>query len=96
MALTADEVRYIARLARVALTGDEVERMREQLSNILDHFQALNDVPTDDVPPTAQSLDLANVDRPDQTHPPADREQVLANAPRRENGFLRVRAVLEA
>ena len=95
MALTADEVRYIARLARVALGEDEVERLRDQLSGILDQFAALNDIDTEGVPPTAQSLDLANVDREDEPRPGWSVEDALANAPRREGNYLRVRAVLE-
>lgn len=95
MALTADEVRHIARLARVALSDEEVERMREQLSGILDHFAVLNDVDTEGVPPTAQSLDLANVEREDAPRPSASPDEVLANVPRREGDYLRVRAVLD-
>lgn len=95
MALTADEVRYIARLARVALADDEVERLRDELSTILDHFAVLNDVDTEGVPPTAQSLDQANVERDDEPAPSTPREEILANAPRREGDFLRVRAVLD-
>ena len=95
MALTTDEVRHIARLARIALTDEEVERYREQLSGILDHFQVLNEVDTSDVPPTAQSLDVSNVQRPDEVRPSLPREDVLRNAPRQEDGYLRVRAVLE-
>jgi len=95
MALTTAEVRHIARLARVALSDDELERMREQLSGILDHFAVLNDIDTTDVPPTAQSLDLANVEREDVPRPSASPAEVLANAPRREDDYLRVRAVLD-
>jgi aspartyl-tRNA(Asn)/glutamyl-tRNA(Gln) amidotransferase subunit C len=95
MALTADEVRYIARLARVALSDEEVERLRDQLSGILDHFAVLNDIDTEGVPPTAQSLDQANVERDDEPSPSLSRDDVLANAPRREGDFLRVRAVLD-
>jgi aspartyl-tRNA(Asn)/glutamyl-tRNA(Gln) amidotransferase subunit C len=95
MALTADEVRHIARLARVALSEDEVERMRVQLSGILDQFAVLNDIDTEGVPPTAQSLDLANVERADEPRPSASTEDVLANAPRREDDYIRVRAVLD-
>lgn len=95
MALTTEEVRHIARLARLALSDDEVERYREQLSGILDHFNVLNDIDTSDVPPTAQSLDLANVTRPDVLRPSMPTEDVLANAPRAEDGYLRVRAVLD-
>ncbi len=95
MALTADEVRYIARLARVALADDEVERLRDELSGILAHFAVLNDVDTEGVPPTAQSLDQANVERDDESRPSTPRDEILANAPRREGDFLRVRAVLD-
>lgn len=95
MALTTEEVRHIARLARLALTDDEVERYRGQLSGILDQFEVLNEIDTSDVPPTAQSLDLSNVTRPDALRPSLSTEEVLANAPRTEDGYLRVRAVLE-
>ena len=95
MALTTEEVRHIARLARLALSDEEVERYREQLSGILDHFQVLNDIDTAGVPPTSQSLAQSNVDRADEVHPSLSPEAVLANAPRREDDYLRVRAVLD-
>ncbi|MEX1022773.1 MAG: Asp-tRNA(Asn)/Glu-tRNA(Gln) amidotransferase subunit GatC [Dehalococcoidia bacterium] len=95
MALTTDEVRHIARLARIALTDEEVERYREQLSGILDHFQVLNEIDTADVPPSAQSFEQHNVDRPDAVAASLPPEAVLLNAPRSEDGYLRVRAVLE-
>ncbi len=94
MALTADEVRYIAKLARVALTDAEVERLGVELSTILGHFQVLNDIDTSDVPPTAQSFDLHNVERPDETRPSFPLDEVLLNAPRREDAYFRVRGVL--
>lgn len=95
MPLTHDEVRHIARLARLGLTPEEVERFRDQLSTILDHFQGLNAFDTDGVPPTAQSFDLTNVEREDAIRPSAPREAVLANAPRTEGAYVRVRAVLD-
>jgi aspartyl-tRNA(Asn)/glutamyl-tRNA(Gln) amidotransferase subunit C len=95
MALTHDEVRHIARLARLGLSEAEVERLRDQLSTILDHFQLLNAFDTDGVPPTAQTFDLVSVERDDQPRPSAGAELVLANAPRREGDYLRVRPVLE-
>ena len=95
MALTSDEVRHIATLARVDLNDAEVERYREQLSSILAHFETLNAIDTSDVPPTAQTLDLVNVDREDEPRPSAPVDEVLRNAPRRDGGYLRVRAVLE-
>lgn len=95
MALTADEVRYIARLARVALSDDEVERLRDELSSILDHFSILDDIDTQSVPPTAQSLELHTVERDDELRPSLPIDEVLRNAPRTEDGYIRVRAVLE-
>lgn len=95
MALTAEEVRHIATLARVALSDEEVERFRVQLSGILDHFQVLNDIDTADVPPTAQTLNLNTVQRPDEVLPSLPRTDVLKNAPRTEDGYIRVRAVLD-
>jgi len=95
VALTSDEVRHIAILARVELNDAEVERYREQLSSILAHFETLNAIDTNDVPPTAQTLDLVNVEREDASRPSAPLDEVLRNAPRREGDYLRVRAVLE-
>lgn len=95
MALTTDEVRHIAKLARIALTDEEIERYRDQLSGILEHFQVLNEIDTSDVPPTAQSFALTNVERPDEVRPSLAPEDVLLNAPRSEDGYLRVRAVME-
>ncbi|MEZ4554003.1 MAG: Asp-tRNA(Asn)/Glu-tRNA(Gln) amidotransferase subunit GatC [Dehalococcoidia bacterium] len=95
MSLTHDEVRHIARLARLGLAPEEVERFGDQLSTILDHFQGLNAFDTEGVPPTAQSFDLTNVERDDAARPSADRAEVLANAPRTEGAYVRVRAVLD-
>lgn len=95
MALSTDDVRDIARLARIAVSDDEVERMREQLSSILDHFEVLSEIDTEGVPPTAQSFNLTNVERPDEPGDPIDREGALDAAPRREDGYFRVKAVLD-
>jgi len=95
MKLNREEVLHIALLARLGLSKDEVERFREQLSNILENFEVLQQVDTGGVPPTAQSIDLQNVlrdDKPDASLPPAE---ILANAPQKEEGFFRIRAVLE-
>ncbi|MFH1652342.1 MAG: Asp-tRNA(Asn)/Glu-tRNA(Gln) amidotransferase subunit GatC [Chloroflexota bacterium] len=95
MSLSREEVLHIARLARLGLTDAEVDRMREQLSNILENFEMLQQVDTTDVPPTAQSISLQNVFRDDEVEPSLSQDDVLANAPRREGEFFRVRAVLE-
>ncbi len=95
MKLSREEVLHITRLARVGLTEAEVNRLSEQLSNILEHFEVLQQVDTTDVPPTAQSIDLQNVLKSDEVAASLPQSQVLANAPRREGDFFRVRAVLE-
>ncbi|MSQ29701.1 MAG: Asp-tRNA(Asn)/Glu-tRNA(Gln) amidotransferase subunit GatC [Dehalococcoidia bacterium] len=95
MALTAEEVRHIATLARVAVSPEEVERLQAQLSGILEHFQVLNDIDTSDVPPTAQTLNLHSVQRADDVQPSMPRTEILLNAPRTEDGYIRVRAVLD-
>jgi aspartyl-tRNA(Asn)/glutamyl-tRNA(Gln) amidotransferase subunit C len=93
--LSREEVLHIARLARMAISEEEITRLREQLSNLLEHFEVLQQVDTEDVPPTAQSVDLHSVMRDDGVLPSLPPQDVLANAPRREDDFFRVRAVLE-
>ena len=95
MKISRDEVLHIARLAKVGLTEGEVEKLSEQLSNILENFEALQQVDTENVPPTAQPNTLKNVLKEDKARPSLPQEDVLANAPRREGEFFRVRAVLE-
>ena len=95
MKLSREEVLHIARLARVGMTDEDVARMSEQLSNILENFEILKEVDTAEVPPTAQSIALENVLRKDEIIPSLPPEDVLANAPRREEDFFKVNAVLE-
>ncbi|MGK2965766.1 MAG: Asp-tRNA(Asn)/Glu-tRNA(Gln) amidotransferase subunit GatC [Tepidiformaceae bacterium] len=95
MSLTRDEVLHIARLARLRLDPDEVDRTATQLSGILDYFTALQAVDTDGVEPTANPLPLRNVMREDAVTPSLPRDEALANAPAVEDGLVRVRAVLE-
>lgn len=95
MSLTREEVLHIAQLARIGLTPEDVERFQGQLSHILDQFAVLRDVDTTGVPPTAFALPLENVMRDDVSRPSLPPEVALANAPRREGDFIRVRRVLE-
>ena len=95
MKLSREEVLHIALLARLGIDEAEVERFREQLSNILENFEVLQDVDTEAVPPTAQSIALQNVMREDKVEPSFPPEEILANAPRPDEGHFRVRAVLE-
>ena len=96
MKLSREEVLHIALLARLGLTETEADSLGEQLSDILENFEALQEVDTTDVPPTTQSIPLQSVMRnDDEVVPSLPPNQILANAPRREEGFFRVRAVLE-
>jgi aspartyl-tRNA(Asn)/glutamyl-tRNA(Gln) amidotransferase subunit C len=95
MKLSREEVLHIARLARVALTDAEITRMSEQLSVLLEHFEVLQKVDTANVPPTAQSIDLQSIMRADEVVPSLPPDDILANAPRREEDYFRVRPVLE-
>ena len=95
MQLSTDEVRHIALLARVGMSDDEIERMREEMSNILEHFDVLKQVDTEGVEPTGHSADLESVMRDDEIAASRPIEEVLANAPQLEGVFIRVRAVLE-
>jgi aspartyl-tRNA(Asn)/glutamyl-tRNA(Gln) amidotransferase subunit C len=95
MALSTEDVRHIARLARIAVTDSEVERYTAQLSGILEHFEALAQAPVDGLEPTAHPLPLSNVMRADEVAPSLPRDVALANAPAEEDGCFRVRAVLE-
>ena len=95
MKISREEVLHIALLARLGLTETEVNRLSEQLSNILENFEALQQVDTSGIPPTAQSISLQNVVKEDKVTPCLPQDQVLANAPRRDGDFFRVKAVLE-
>ncbi len=95
MKLSREQVLYIARLARLGVTETDVDRFREQVSNILENFEVLQQVDTSNTPPTAQPNALQNVVRNDEVAPSLPQSQVLANAPQKEGEFFRVRAVLE-
>ncbi|MDP2917118.1 MAG: Asp-tRNA(Asn)/Glu-tRNA(Gln) amidotransferase subunit GatC [Dehalococcoidia bacterium] len=95
MKLSREEVLHIALLARVGVTEADVDKFREQLSNILNNFQVLQEIDTTSVPPTAQSVALQSVMREDEVAPSLSQEEVLANAPQRVENFLKIKAVLE-
>lgn len=95
MKLSREEVLHIATLARVGMTEEELERFREQLSNILEHFEVLRQVNTEGVPPTGHAIPLQNVFREDVVEASYPQDQILANAPAVEDNHFRVRAVLE-
>jgi aspartyl-tRNA(Asn)/glutamyl-tRNA(Gln) amidotransferase subunit C len=94
-AITRADVEHVADLARLHLTDDELDRMQTQLSRILDAIEALRDVDTSSVGPTASVIQLENVMRDDVARSGLTRDAALANAPLRDGPFLRVPTVLE-
>jgi aspartyl-tRNA(Asn)/glutamyl-tRNA(Gln) amidotransferase subunit C len=92
MAISRDEVLHVARLARLELTDDEVERFREQLNAILEAVGKVAELDLVDVEPTAHPLELVNVWAEDEPRPSLPVEEALANAPDREGDFFRVPA----
>jgi len=95
MTLSRDEVAHIADLAKLALSDEEVARYQEQLSAILEHFERLQELDTEEIPPTATVAPLQSVMREDEARPPTERDRILKNAPETEDGCFRVPAVLE-
>ena len=95
MAITRADVEHVAQLARLHLTDDELDRMEAQLSRILEAIETLRDVDTSHVGPTASVIGLENVMREDVVSGSMPRAVTLANAPLRDDPFLRVPTVLE-
>ncbi len=93
--ITRADVLHVADLAKLHLTDEEVDLMQAQLSNILDAIETLRDVDTSHVGPTASVIQLENVMREDEVRDGISREAALANAPLRDDPFLRVPTVLE-
>ena len=90
MALTIEEVRHIAELARLELTPEEEARFREQLSAVLEYAARLSQIDTSAIPPTATVLPVRAPLRPDEARPSAPRDRILANAPAIEDGMFRI------
>lgn len=92
--ITPDDVRHVARLARLDVTDDEVELFTGQLEAVLQHAQDVEALDVADVPPTAHPLPLANVFREDEPRAGIDRGEVLAMAPDAADGRFRVPRIL--
>lgn len=88
--LTAADVAKVARLARLNVSPEEVERYTRQLDGMLDHFADIDNLDLENVEPMTQPYPLVNVLRPDVEQPCLDRDEVLAVAPAAEDGRFRV------
>jgi len=85
-----DQVLHVARLARLRLTDEEVERITVELGDILEHIDAIQALDLDDVEPTSHVVPLENVLRPDEPRESWDRERVLEGAPDASDDGFRV------
>ena len=94
MTLSRQDVAHVARLARLALSDEELDRYTVQLAAVLEHAADVEALDTSGVPPTAHPLELLNVLRADEVRPSLDREEVLAMAPEAEDGRFRVPRIL--
>ncbi|MCS6976443.1 MAG: Asp-tRNA(Asn)/Glu-tRNA(Gln) amidotransferase subunit GatC [Gemmatales bacterium] len=95
MALTGDQVRWVAHLARLELTEEEFQLFTGQLTRIVDFIDQLQEVKTEGVEPLAHALPIHNVFRPDEPAPSLSVDEALANAPARKGDFYSVPAVLD-
>jgi aspartyl-tRNA(Asn)/glutamyl-tRNA(Gln) amidotransferase subunit C len=95
VSLTRDQVRHVAMLARLGLEPGDEDFYAEQLSGILAHIDRLQQVDTDDIPPTAQVVEIVNQLREDEPRPCLTQAELLSNAPATENGFFRVPSIQE-
>ena len=95
MAITRAEVEHLARLSRLALTDEELDRMVSQLDVILGAVARVGEVAAGDIPPTSHSVPLTNVFRPDEPRPSLGPDAALSGAPAAEQARFRVPRILD-
>jgi aspartyl-tRNA(Asn)/glutamyl-tRNA(Gln) amidotransferase subunit C len=95
MAAAQFDVKYIAHLARVALTPDEEKKLSSQLGNILGYIEKLKELDIANVEPTAHATPMINVVRPDEVRPSLPHDDALRNAPAKANGLFIVPKIVE-
>jgi aspartyl-tRNA(Asn)/glutamyl-tRNA(Gln) amidotransferase subunit C len=93
--LSRADVEHVAHLARLGLSDDELSRLEGELNHILDQYAILSELPTDDIPPTAQTIELENILRDDVVQPSLPLEDVLRNAAEQDGRFVVVPAIIE-
>ena len=89
-----DQVRKVASLARLELSEAEEQQFTSQLNSILDYVQQLDELDTQDVPPTTRAIEVSNITRPDRLVTFGDREDILNSAPDREEDFFKVPKIM--
>ena len=95
MNITKDTVKYVANLARLSLSQDELEKFSRQLNDILQYIEQLKEVDISKIQPTAHVLDIKNVKRKDIPRNSLEIKEVLKNSPQKEGSFFKVPKVIE-
>ncbi|HGE70941.1 TPA: Asp-tRNA(Asn)/Glu-tRNA(Gln) amidotransferase subunit GatC [Candidatus Poribacteria bacterium] len=93
--ITIEQVEHVANLARLRFNEEEKQRLAIQLEAILEYIEKLNELDTDDVPPTSHVIPVKNVVREDVVKPSLSREEALANAPSPVDGLFEVPKIIE-
>ncbi len=93
--ISKEEVKHIAKLARLGLTEKEIKKMQKELSSILDYIEKLKEVDTSKIEPTSHSMRLENVMRIDQSEKPLKSQKLLELAPETKNGYLKTKPILK-
>ena len=93
--LTMEEVKHVAKLAKLNLSEKELTKFQKQLSDVIDYINKLREVNTDEVEPTSQVTNLENVFREDEVKPSLTQKEVLSNTNSSHDGFFKVKAVFE-
>lgn len=93
--VTRDDILHVSKLARLALSAEEVERLVVEVNRIMGHFAELQELDTTDVPVTSHAIPMQNVYRPDTTWESLPVEDVVANAPDGVEGFFRTSLFME-
>ncbi|WP_422444414.1 Asp-tRNA(Asn)/Glu-tRNA(Gln) amidotransferase subunit GatC [Thermoanaerobacterium sp. DL9XJH110] len=95
MRITKETVEHVANLARLYLSEEEKAEMTDKLNSILEYMEKLNELDTEDVPPTAHVIPIKNVFRDDRVRESLPVEEVLKNAPDKDKNFFRVPRIIE-
>ncbi|HHP7230058.1 MAG TPA: Asp-tRNA(Asn)/Glu-tRNA(Gln) amidotransferase subunit GatC [Xenococcaceae cyanobacterium] len=89
-----EQVKKVAHLARLEITADEEEQFTTQLNSILDYFEQLSELDTENVAPTTRAIEVSNITRPDRLEPFPDKAALLASAPEPEGQYFRVPQIM--
>ena len=94
MALSEEQVRHVALLARLGLTDEQVKTLSAELSGILGHVEKIGELDLAGIEPMAHAVDVTNVTRPDENRPGLSQEDALLNAPEQEDGAFVIPPIL--